>query len=69
MGNYGADSEAGQYLGNLEGACDKEGMRSHADVGAFKVSAEDNFLREKKGEIPRTFKQFRGEMHGGPRRN
>ena len=59
--NYGADSDVEQYLGNRAGAGDCEGLQSHADVEAFKVFAEDDLLREK-GNIPRTFKQFRHEM-------
>ena len=49
LGNYGADSEVEQYLGNREGTGDYEGMQGHADVEAFKVFAKDNFSRDKKG--------------------
>ena len=64
LGDCGAESEVGRYLENHEGACDYEGLQSHAGVGAFGVSAKDSFLRWKKGGGPRDSKQFRNKMHG-----
>ena len=37
LGNYGADSEAVQYLQNNEGARGYEELKGQADVGDFKV--------------------------------
>ena len=58
LGTYGADSEVGRYLGNHEGACDYEGMQSHADVEAFEVFAKDNILRGEKGKSREPLNNF-----------
>ena len=63
--NYGADSEADAYLVNRDGTCDYGDFIDPAEIGAYKVCAEDNINMEYKGKEQRTFKQFRGNVQGG----
>ena len=69
MGNYGPHSELGPYIGNNEGSRNYDELKSHTDVEPYKVPAEDNNSREKKGKCPLTFKQFRNNMNGGNRKS
>ena len=55
----------GQYLQNNEETQGYEELRYQTDVAAFKVFAKDQILRDRKGKIPRTFKQFKREIQGG----
>ena len=48
MGSYGADAEVEKYLGCREGTGDYEGLKIHADVGAFKVFDKDIFCEKRK---------------------
>ena len=41
--------------------------KSQSDVEAYKVSAENNYLRGGKGKFPRTFKQFKRKKNGESR--
>ena len=62
--NYGADSEAGRYLVNHDGACDYGDIGDPSEIESYKVPAEDNIKRQYQGREPRTFKQFRDKMKG-----
>ena len=61
---YGADSEMGQFLQNDEETQGYEGFRRQTDMVVYRISAEDQILRDRRGEITRTFKQF-AKTHGG----
>ena len=43
------------------GACNYEEVGNKAGVGAFKIFAKGNYLRERTGKVPRTFKQFKSK--------
>ena len=62
VGNYGPDSEVEQFLQNNEETQGYEGLRSQADMGVYKISAEEQISRDRKGKNPRNFKQFRKKL-------
>ena len=66
--NYGADSEVVKFLQNHEGAQGCEGLRHQTDMGFYRIFAKDQIVRDRKGGIPRTFKQFKKPTgHSKPR--
>ena len=64
VGNYGADSEAEQFLQNNEGTHGYEGMRRQSDTDAYRTFAKEQIIRDREGEIPRNFKQFKNKRTG-----
>ena len=39
--------------------------KNQTDMAIYRIFAEDQILRERKGGIPRTFKQFKNKLTGG----
>ena len=65
FGNYGADSEAGEYLQNNEETQVYEELRNQSGVEVFRVFANDRILLDRRRKIPRTFKQLKSKISGG----
>ena len=62
FGNYGADSEAGEYLQNNEETQVYEELRNQSGVEVFRVFANDRILLDRRRKIPRTFKQLKNKL-------
>ena len=54
----GMGSEVEQFLQNNEETQGYEGLRRQADMNFYRFFAEEQIIRDRKGRIPRTFKQF-----------
>ena len=46
LGDFGADIEAGRYLGNHDVASDYEDMNNQTDIVRYKVPPKDNIARK-----------------------
>ena len=49
----------GKFLRNHEGAQGYEGLQNQTDMDVYRIFAKDQIIRDRKVEIPRTFKQFK----------
>ena len=54
----------GRYLDNQDGTCAYEDMDNQADIGAYKVPAKDNIVRENKEAIREPLNNFGPNTRG-----
>ena len=68
VGNYGADSEVGQFFQNNDETQGYEELQSPTDVDVFRIFAKEQILRERQGEkreiLANSVRNWPGDLRG-----